>query len=49
MLIRYKVPIALAVVLLAVGWLLASGVAKNDMYVSTLAQETGERPLPGLC
>jgi cytochrome c-type biogenesis protein CcmE len=35
---RWKIPIALAVVIAAVAWLAVSGVARNDMYMSTLAQ-----------
>ena len=38
MLSRLKIPIALAIALAAVAWLAARGVARNDMYVSTLAQ-----------
>jgi cytochrome c-type biogenesis protein CcmE len=35
---RWKVPVVLAVAVAAVGWLVASGVSRNDIYVSTLAQ-----------
>ena len=38
MLSRLKIPIILAVAVAAIGWLVASGVSRNDMFVSTLAQ-----------
>ena len=38
MLAKLKVPLVLLVVLVAVVWLVASGVSRNDIYVSTLDQ-----------
>lgn len=38
MLAKLKVPLVLLVVLVAIGWLVASGVSRNDIYVSTLDQ-----------
>ena len=38
MLARFKVPLVILIVVAAIGWLAASGVARNDIYVSTLDQ-----------
>jgi cytochrome c-type biogenesis protein CcmE len=40
---RLKVPIALAIALVAIGWLVVRGVAKNDVYMATLDQWEPER------
>jgi len=35
---KLKIPIAIVIALAAIGWLVASGVSRNDIYVSTLDQ-----------